>query len=92
MNSNDEANKKSFWLIYLIVGIFYAIMIVIYGVVCHLATEDGAVSKYTVDDAADENSATGALFDMVNRLFSSFQEGVKANGVESMQTLDVMIQ
>ena len=91
MNSNEEANKKNYWLVYTIVFVFYAIMIVIYGVVCHLATEDGAVSDWTVDDSTNEQNGS-AIFDMVNKLMAAFQEGIKTNGLEGMQTLEVQMQ
>ena len=34
--------KKSFAWIYITVAVFYAIMITVYGIVVHAATEDGA--------------------------------------------------
>ena len=37
-----EEKKKSFWQVYTVVSVFYVIMIIVYGVVVHNATEDGA--------------------------------------------------
>ena len=47
--------KKSFWQIYLCVLIFYAVMIVVYGIVVHHATDDGATADVKPDCKIDEN-------------------------------------
>ena len=42
MNEHEPEVKKSFWLVYTIVGLYYAAMIITYSFVVHDATEDGA--------------------------------------------------
>ena len=39
---NSSEPKKSFWMIYTAVAVFYAIMIIVYSFVVHNATLDGA--------------------------------------------------
>ena len=42
MNEHEVEEKKSFWIIYALVAVFYVAMAITYGVVVHKAAEDGA--------------------------------------------------
>ena len=44
---NPDEPKKSFKWVYIGVAVWYAVMITIYGVVVHNATEDGAIIDVT---------------------------------------------
>ena len=59
MQTPAVEEKKSFLWIYVGVAVFYAIMIVVYGVVVHNATEDGAnvVAPIDSSNATPEASA-----------------------------------
>ena len=58
----EQEPKKSFWYIYAAVGVAYIIGIIVYAVIVHKATEDGAQNVAPVDDNSDdENTANKIL-------------------------------
>ena len=56
MSEGQPEAKKSFAWIYISVAVFYAVMITVYGIVVHKATEDGARDPSVVggDDTAND--------------------------------------
>ena len=72
--------KKSFWYIYAAVAAFYVIMIIVYSIVVHNATEDGAadVAPVKKDDSADP--ASKSIPEMVmGPLVKLFQDALVVN-------------
>ena len=73
--------KKSFWLLYTCVALFYVAMIITYSFVCHNAKENGAndVPPAPDPDQAESNSAP---FKSMMSLFSvAFQQPEVAQSV-----------
>ena len=65
----QQEEKKSFKLIYGLVILFYAIMITVFGIVVHNATEDGA--QDVVPDCKDCPSSDGCpVKDVMSTIFS----------------------
>ena len=57
-NNFEPVEKKSFWYIYAAVGVAYLVCIIVYSMVVHKATEDGANVIAPIADG--ENASTSA--------------------------------
>ena len=69
-SQHQQEEKKSFALIYILVAVFYAAMAVVYGVVVHTATEDGALDVPCILPA-DADPGCPAVPTMSNKTFVS---------------------
>ena len=69
MQSED---KKSFWLVYTLVAIFYVAMAITFGLVVHHAAENGAndVAPMHADNDSSNEAATKTLPDLASKLYS----------------------
>ena len=67
----EQEPKKSFWYIYAAVGVAYLICIIVYSVIVHKATEDGAQNIAPVDKDEDENTSA-------NKILQSFADFVNS--------------
>ena len=47
--------KKSFWLVYTLVAVYYIAMIITYGLVVHHAAENGAITEVECNPKADKS-------------------------------------
>ena len=60
MQEAEIEKKKSFWLVYLCVAIFYVAMGITYGVVVHKAALDGANNVDPNPDIKDDDNSNSA--------------------------------
>ena len=77
MQQFEHEEKKSFWYIYAAVAVAYVILIIVYGVVVHNATENGAQDIATVPqkDAANDSSNANKMLSMIGQsLLATIQQ------------------
>ena len=53
MQEYETEQKKSFWMVYAAVAVFYVVMAIVYGIVVHKAAEDGANDVPAADASND---------------------------------------
>ena len=75
MNEHEVEEKKSFWIIYALVAVFYVAMAITYGVVVHKAAEDGANDVLPSDDAANA-AATKDMPAFTEQLYSYVESAI----------------
>ena len=77
MQNLNEPKKNYMW-IYIVVAVFYAAMIVVYSLVVHNATENGAQDVLPVDndDANEAAKSLPAFLGGLSPLLATFEEAV----------------
>ena len=78
MQNLNEPKKNYMW-IYIAVAVFYAAMIVVYSIVVHNATENGAqdVAPVVSSEAPEASKSLPVFGDM--SLLATFEEAIKAS-------------
>ena len=54
MQEYETEQKKSFWMVYAAVAVFYVVMAIVYGIVVHKAAEDGANNVRPAEDESND--------------------------------------